>query len=170
MTAPRRRQKATAFLTLVWTAAVAVLVAGLPAGPARAGMSSTEQVVMELHSGLAISGYDPVGYFTEGTATEGRAEYEYSLAGATWRFRNAGNLGAFMARPDIYMPRFGGYDPVGAARGVAVAGNPDHWMIVNNRLYLFYDGMTLAAFTAEPARFIESAERKWPTVLRELSP
>jgi hypothetical protein len=30
--------------------------------------------------------------------------------------------------------------------------------------------MTLAAFTAEPARFIEGAERKWPAVLRELSP
>jgi hypothetical protein len=133
-------------------------------------MTSTEQVVMDLHSGLAISGYDPVGYFTDATAVEGRAEFEYALAGATWRFRNAGNLGAFMARPDIYMPRFGGYDPVGAARGVAVAGSPDHWMIVNNRLYLFYDGMTLAAFTAEPVRFIEAAERHWPKLLRELAP
>jgi hypothetical protein len=75
-----------------------------------------------------------------------------------------------MARPDIYMPRFGGYDPVGAARGVAVPGNPDHWLIVNNRLYLFYDGMTLAAFTAEPVRLIEAAERHWPKLLHELAP
>jgi hypothetical protein len=166
MTAPRRRQKAIAFSTLVFT----VLSGALAGGPVLAGMTSTEQVVMDIHSGLAISGYDPVGYFTEATATEGRGEFEYSLAGATWRFRNAGNRGAFIARPDIYMPRFGGYDPVGAARGVAVAGNPDHWLIVNNRLYLFYDGMTLAAFTAEPVRFIESAERHWPKLLRELAP
>jgi len=165
MTAPRRRQKAVAFLTLAFA-----VLSGLAGGTARAGMTSTEQVVMDIHSGLAIGGYDPVGYFTEGTATEGRPEFEYALAGATWRFRNAGNLGAFMARPDIYMPRFGGYDPVGATRGVAVAGNPDHWLIVNNRLYLFYDGMTLAAFTAEPVRFIEGAERHWPKLLRGLSP
>ena len=42
----------------------------------------------------------------------------YGVSGAS------GNRAAFAANPDIYMPRFGGYDPLGVARGVAVAGNP----------------------------------------------
>ena len=41
--------------------------------------------------------------------------------------------------PDVYMPQFGGYDPLGVARGVAVAGNPNVWLIAGERLFLFYD-------------------------------
>ena len=53
-------------------------------------------------------------------------------------------------RPDVYMPQFGGYDPVGVARGVAVAGNPDIWLISGGRLFLFYDRDRLETFAADP--------------------
>ena len=54
----------------------------------------------------------------------GSANFELRYGGAVWRFRNVGNRDAFAAQPDVYMPQFGGYDPIGVARGVAVAGNP----------------------------------------------
>ena len=73
--------------------------------------------MVDRNSGLAISGFDPVAYFIDGAASLGKGEFEASFAGAVWRFRNEGNRGAFMADPDIYMPRFGGYDPIGVARG-----------------------------------------------------
>ena len=60
--------------------------------------------------------------------------------GAIWRFANIGNRAAFAARPDIYMPQYGGYDPLGVARGLAVAGNPNVWLIAGEKLFLFYDG------------------------------
>ena len=69
----------------------------------------------------------------------GNAEFELRYGGAIWRFANLGNRAAFVARPDIYMPQYGGYDPVGVARGVAVAGNPNLWLIAGERLFLFYD-------------------------------
>jgi hypothetical protein len=81
-----------------------------------------------------------------------------------------GNREAFAARPDVYMPKFGGYDPVGVARGVAVAGNPSIWAIMGGQLFLFYDRDRLAAFAADPQRITSVAERKWPDVLRTLSP
>ena len=90
--------------------------------------------------------------------------------GAVWRFCNIGNRAAFAARPDVYMPQFGGYDPVGVARGVAVAGNPDTWLISGERLFLFYDRERLETFAADPDRIIGAAERKWPDVQRTLSP
>ena len=81
------------------------------------------------HTGLALYGVDPVGYFTERKPIVGRAEFEYRFAGAIWRFDNEGNRAAF-ADPDVYMPRFGGYDPVGVARGVSTPGNPQLWAVV----------------------------------------
>ena len=68
------------------------------------------------------------------------------------------------------MPQYGGYDPLGVTRGVAVAGNPNVWIIVGERLFLFYNRARREKFAANSARFIAAAERKWPAVLRTLSP
>src|SRR2546422_3799753 len=109
MTAPRRRRKPGPALALGFLAAT-ILAALTLAKPL--GAATTEYVVTDRRTGLAIGGYDPVGYFTEEAPTPGRGEFEYTFAGAVWRFRNAGNRGAFVADPAVYMPRFGGYDPV----------------------------------------------------------
>ena len=83
------------------------------------GAATTERVVVDRHTGLAISGFDPVAYFTDGGAADRAGPSSNSAyAGAVWRFRNEGNRAAFAADPEIYMPRFGGYDPVGVARAV----------------------------------------------------
>ena len=73
--------------------------------------------------------------------------FELTYGGAVWRFCNIGNREAFAAQPEVYMPRFGGYDPVGVARGIAVAGNPDTWLISEGRLFLFYDSERLGIFS-----------------------
>jgi hypothetical protein len=96
--------------------------------------------------------------------------FEQVFAGVTWRFCNEGNQAAFAADPDVYMPRFGGYDPVGIARGVTVAGDPRVWSIIEGRLYLFYNPENRAAFTADAEDATATAERQWPVVQRTLSP
>jgi hypothetical protein len=134
------------------------------------GAATTERVVVDRNSGLAISGFDPVAYFTDAKALEGKGEFEQLVAGATWRFRSDGNRAAFMADPDVYTPRFGGYDPVDVARGVAVAGNPLLWIIRGERLYLFYSDETRAAFANDSDRTISAADREWPSIHRMLVP
>src|ERR1700737_3359233 len=61
-------------------------------GPDSAGFAAraatTERVVANRYSGLAIEGYDPVAYFTDAAATQGRPEYEAAESGVVWRFRN----------------------------------------------------------------------------------
>ena len=64
-----------------------------------AGAATTERVVVNRHTGLAIDGFDPVAYFVDGAPKHGRAELELRSGGATWRFRNEGNRAAFAARP-----------------------------------------------------------------------
>ena len=122
------------------------------------------------HTGLAIGGYDPVAFFTDGRPVAGSANFELRYGGAIWRFRDVGNRDAFAAQPEIYMPKFGGYDPIGVTRGVAVAGNPNVWLISGERLYLFYDRARLEKFAGDADRLSAEAERKWPDVMRALSP
>jgi hypothetical protein len=169
MTASRQRRKLRFCRPGIGLVLAAVVAAGLClAGPIRA--ATTERVVVDRNSGLAISGFDPVAYFTDARALPGKGEFEQVVAGAAWRFRSAGNRAAFMADPDVYMPRFGGYDPVGVARGVAVAGNPLLWLIGGERLYLFFSDETRKEFAGDSARTITTAAREWRSIQSKLVP
>ena len=166
MTAARRKRKryrARLATTLCIAAALSALVP-----PAFAGL--TQRVVVDWHSGLAIGGYDPVAFFTDGKPMAGSGKLELRYGGAVWRFCNAGNRAAFAERPDVYMPQYGGYDPVGVARGVAVPGSPDVWTIAGERLFLFYNAAQREKFLADSARFIATSRRKWPDLIRGLDP
>jgi YHS domain-containing protein len=79
-----------------------------PFGPLAARAATDNQLAVNVTTGLAISGFDPVAYFTEGKALFGRPEFELNLDGAVWRFSNEGNRGAFAKNPEVYGPRFGG--------------------------------------------------------------
>ena len=82
----------------------------------------------------------------------------------------AGSVPAFAADPDVYMPRYGGYDPVGIARGVPVAGDPRNWIIVEQRLYLFQSPENKAIFAVDSERAVAEADEHWPAVLKTLVP
>jgi hypothetical protein len=90
--------------------------------------------VSDPNSGLAINGFDPVAYFTESLALPQR-----------------GQRVAFVAHPDVYMPRFGGYDPIAVARGASAPSHAELWIIAEQRLYLFYNAAACDAFSATPA-------------------
>lgn len=164
MTAARRKRKHCRVRFAAAASIAALFAAPLPA----AGL--TQQIVVDWHSGLAIGGYDPVAFFTQGRPVAGTGEFELRYGGVVWRFSNAGNRAAFAQRPDIYMPQYGGYDPVGVARGVAVPGDPEVWAIVGERLFLFHDGAQREKFLADSARLIATSQRRWPEVARSLDP
>jgi hypothetical protein len=131
--------------------------------------ATTERVVVNRFSGLAIEGYDPVAYFVDARPTIGLPEFEASEAGAIWRFHNEGNRASFVAHPDIYGPQFGGYDPIDLARGVTYAGNPRFWLVSGDRLYLFGREENRDAFAADPERVLREANTRWPALERELA-
>ncbi len=130
--------------------------------------ATTERIVTDYHTGLAISGFDPVAYFTEGKAMAGRSEFETTSSGATCRFINEGNREAFLAHSEVYTPVFGGYDPTGVARGIAAPGHPEVWLIVGDRLYLFRNVPTRAVFEGDPEHFIANAQSQWPSMVHTL--
>ncbi len=146
-------------------AAIFVLIG--PDRPAQG--STTERIVVNRYSGLAIEGFDPVAYFADAEAKRGLPDFEAAQAGAVWRFRNASNRDAFVAHPEIYGPQFGGYDPIDVARGVPCAGNPHFFVVMGQRLYLFGREESRNDFAANPAKFLKEAQARWPGVQNTLA-
>ncbi len=138
-------------------------------GLSRVEAATTERVVADVLSGFAISGVDPVSYFTHQAPLYGSSEHELTYGGVVWRFRNVGDQAAFTAHPDVYMPRYGGYDAIALGRGVAVAGNPLVWAMVGQRVYLFYDVKSRGRFLDNPTDAIGTADEKWPAVMSTLA-
>jgi hypothetical protein len=153
-------------------AAVLAVLAGflvLSCLDSAAWAATTERVIVNRYSGLAIEGYDPVAYFTDSVALQGVPEFEAAESGAVWRFRNEGNRASFVAHPEIYGPQFGGYDPVDLARGVTYAGNPRFFLVIGQRLYLFGREESRDAFAADSPRFLRDANARWPALRENLS-
>jgi hypothetical protein len=136
--------------------------------PAAQG-ATTQRIVTNRYSGLAIEGFDAVAYFTDAQAIRGVADYEAAESGAVWRFQNASNRDAFAANPEIYGPQFGGYDPIDVARGIAYAGNPRFFVVTGQRLYLFAREESRDSFAANPARYLKDAVERWPAVQKTLA-
>ena len=150
-----------------WARAAAVCLA-IWAGIQAPNASPTDRLVVNPANGLAISGFDPVAYFTAQKAILGRPDIELTQNGAVWRFLNEGNRGAFVEHPEVYTPQFGGYDPVAIDREASVPGHPQIWAVAGERLYLFYNDKARAAFLDNPGRIVDSAARKWPDVARTI--
>ena len=126
--------------------------------------SPQDRLVINADTGLAISGFDPVAYFSQHKAMQGDPRLELTQNGTVWRFLNEGNRAAFSDHPEVYTPRFGGFDPVAISRGISVPGNSLIWAVAGDRLYLFYDDKARTEFLANPGLIIDGADRKWPEV------
>jgi YHS domain-containing protein len=59
--------------------------------------------------GVAIGGYDPVAYFTQGKAVKGSEDFSRQWMGATWHFTSREHLEMFTTNPESYAPQYGGY-------------------------------------------------------------
>lgn len=150
----RRRVRAAlagALFTLTVLAAAGTAVA-----------SVAELVVADRRAGIALYGFDPVSYFLTGTSEAGSARFELSFAGFAWHFRSEANRAAFRADPDVFVPRFGGYDPVALMRGSPVAGHPTIFVVHGGRLYLFQKPDHRLQFLANPDTVVEAAHANWP--------
>ncbi|WP_136444164.1 YHS domain-containing (seleno)protein [Pacificoceanicola onchidii] len=132
----------------------AVASAALAAGP-ELNASST---------GLALQGYDPVAYFTEGQATKGNYTITATHEEATYWFSSEEHKAAFEANPDAYAPEYGGYCAFGAAMGFKFDGDPHHWKIVDGELYLNLSKDIQERWSENIPGFIEQADANWVTI------
>jgi len=112
--------------------------------------------------GLAIKGYDPVGYFDAGKPVEGSSDFETTWGGATWRFASAANRDKFAKEPAKYAPQYGGYCSWAVSQGYTADIDPEAWKIVDGKLYLNYNAKVQAKWQLDVPGNIKKADANWP--------
>ncbi len=143
-------------------AALAIPVAGTILRPAFA----TEPEVYST-GGIAISGHDPVAYFTEGRPVKGAPRHALVWRGATWHFATAGAMEAFEMDPHAYAPQYGGYCAYAMTTGDVSPTAPDAFALSGGRLYLTYSTEVRAIWAADIAANVALADAHWPAALNK---
>jgi YHS domain-containing protein len=144
----------------------ALLAAALVLTPLTAQARSAEIYTGWLSSS-AVGGYDPVAYFTEGRPVAGNSSFTHQWKGATWRFASAKNRDLFKASPEKYAPQYGGYCAWAVSQGYTAKGDPNHWKVVDGKLYLNYDAGVQKNWEKDVPGHIGNANRNWPKVLEK---
>lgn len=143
-------------------AALAIAFGALTATPALADQAPIYTSVL---SRVAVGGFDPVAYFTQGQPVRGSTAHRVTYQGYEYRFANAANLAAFNANPARYQPQFGGYCAWAVSQGYTAPGNPANWRIVDGKLYLNYNDDIQRRWEGDIPGHIRSANSNWPSVL-----
>lgn len=115
--------------------------------------------------GLAIKGYDPVAYVTEGMAVPGLAENDFRWKGAVWRFATSEHKALFKLDPERYAPRYGGYCAYAVSQGKTADIDPEAWTIVDNKLYLNLNKDVRGRWEKDRNAYIRQADMKWPHMI-----
>ncbi|MEZ5956859.1 MAG: YHS domain-containing (seleno)protein [Hyphomonadaceae bacterium] len=118
-----------------------------------------------LLSRVAVSGYDPVAYFTDGRPVRGSERFRINHQGYEYRFASAEHLAAFRAGPSRYLPQYGGYCAWAVSQGYTASGNPNNWRIVDGKLYLNYNDEIQGRWEQDIPGHIRRANANWPSVL-----
>jgi len=129
-------------------------------------VQTSRKINKTLLGDLALKGYDPVAYFTDGRAVEGRTEFVLEYADATWRFVSAVHRDLFAADPERYAPQYGGYCAWGISQAKRFDGDAEVWKVVGGKLYVNYNKEIEAAWGQDISGFIGKADANWPAMKR----
>ncbi len=155
--------------SLLLAAAVVAAAGGAGAWYATHAGSAPHGAVFA-EDGVAIRGYDPVAYFTDGRPVAGRPEFEAVHEGVAWQFASAEHKSAFEADPDRYEPQYGGYCAWAvSAKNEAYPIDPNAWKIVDGRLYLNFSKDVQADWEKDVPGHITKANTNWPDLEARLA-
>ncbi|MEX2035951.1 MAG: YHS domain-containing (seleno)protein, partial [Xanthobacteraceae bacterium] len=96
----------------------------------------------------------------------GDSQYQREFDGAVYRFASAKHLELFKAEPDRYLPQYHNWCAASVAKGEKVRPNPENWLVVDGRLYLFGKPIGPGLMKADPAAMKRQADENWSKVSR----
>jgi len=107
---------------------------------------------VNIENDIAIKSADPVAYFKQQTFSKGIDTYSTQYKNVTWKFSSEANKAAFIASPEKYIPQYGGYCATAVSKNLTADINPQYWLVINNKLYLFFN---------------EDAQKEWSNLAKE---
>ena len=136
--------------------ALAVATAGLPAFAGELVSTDSEN--------LALSGYDPVAYFTQSQPVEGNPDIRLEWQGANWQFASMEHRDLFKGAPEKYAPRYGGFCAGGMSLGRKTVVDPEAWMIVDGKLFMGGSQGAVDYMKKDTDTKIAKADENWKTL------
>lgn len=117
-------------------------------------------------NGIAIKGYDPVAYFVQHSALEGKDNIILEWSGIIWKFSSKENFNLFKMNPQKYAPAYGGFCAYGTSEKHLSPTDPTAWTIVNNKLYLNYNQKVKEIWMKDTAVRINNADSNWLILIK----
>jgi YHS domain-containing protein len=154
-----KRQK-NQIITMIIVIVCGILFSGCKTSVATGNAVGVEPF-FKSDAGLALKGYDPVAYFTEGQPQIGRDEFKAEWKGAQWHFASAQNRESFLGAPEKYAPQYGGYCAWAVGHGYTAKGDPEAWKIVDGKLYLNYDQGVKQKWEQDIPVLISKGDENW---------
>jgi YHS domain-containing protein len=145
---------------------LALLLAGLVS--ACADLPTQPIPAINSAQGVALKGYDPVAYFTDGKPVEGSAQFDYRWSGVDYHFASAENRDRFQADPAAYAPQYGGYCAFAIANSRIADIDPADWAVVDHKLYLNNNDVAQSLWSLDRSGNIEAGDRHWTEVPKTL--
>lgn len=113
-------------------------------------------------SGVALSGYDAVSFFTDSKPVNGNPEITAVHKGATYFFSSDGHKKVFESNPDKYAPQFGGFCAFGTSVGALFPIDVNTAQVYKDKLYVNLNPDVLVEFEKDKDGTIAKAEKNWP--------
>ncbi|MEP6822489.1 MAG: YHS domain-containing (seleno)protein [Chthoniobacterales bacterium] len=118
-------------------------------------------------SNAALSGFDPVAFFTDAKPVNGSPFISAEHQGATYFFANEEHKKLFTATPAKYAPQFGGFCAFGVALDKLFPVDISTWQVRDGRLYLNLNSDILKKFNADFAGNVATANKNWPGLVTQ---
>lgn len=146
-----------------------LLLSLLTAAPLLADHAGTphKSLVNLNQDGVALEGYDPVAYFTEGKPVKGDPKFKASHANAVYYFTNAARREQFESMPEKYAPAYGGYCGYAASINRLSPISPEWFQIEDGKLILQHNRKAFDLFNRELKANVVKADQNWPGLVEK---
>ena len=113
---------------------------------------------------LALHGADPVALLNGDKVALGSSYLSGTHNGASYYFTSPQNAGAFMENPDRYEPQNGGFCTYGVSVGKKFDGDPRHFVVHDDKLFVFLNAATRDLFLEDIDGTIANADAQWEKI------
>ncbi len=133
-------------------------------------LAPAAEVVNIDKSGLALQGYDPVAYFTDGKPVKGSPEFTATHKGATYQFASAEHKQQFESSPAKYEPQFGGFCGYAASINKLAPIEVQYFQVLHDRLILQHNEKAWKLWHQDVEGNLKKADANWPTLSQQKPP
>ena len=121
-------------------------------------------------NGLALQGYDPVGYFTDNKPVKGDSKFTAIYKGGTYQFASAAHKKAFEKNPAKYAPQFGGFCGYAASINKLAPIEVEYFQVLHGRLVMQHNEKAWKLWHQDVEGNLKKADANWPKLSQEKPP